>query len=449
MRLLILIVSVCFAEFTDTLTKENQNLLESNRYLHSQLIQLAQKVNFTTQIQDDYFYNKQMMLSLIGEYEMEADEIVRTAIAEQMLVYTQGLFEDANLLGGHIEGVSSKELIEIHHFLKTSIENIKKIQRAQKFGTVYNELKSIVLEKDINVRDLQTENAQINAEIQKKNGELEEVKSLYSHNKQRIGLLREELEMTKKDHEDWLNSLKSISQSEQQQSRAKERKKFKLYQELQDKIISSLQTKIAEQSIKIQELSSEKAAMTSRSRLLSNTVDRLHSDLELKSSQLQSAQLKFDEFREQVSLDSDIEIASIEENERQVKSQLRELKSKHTELLVTLTSLQKEKESTVFLIGQFDNYISELELEVAESANREDLAVKFRDLEIKQEENKVQDSFLIRDEVGKELQILLQKIDSEAKSIQEIQDKLHAFGYREEAPSKTVTTFSKKFLFSD
>lgn len=202
MKLLSLIVSLCFAKIIDRLSKENESLRDSNQYLHNQLLQLAKKVNLTTQIQEDYFYNKQMIHSLIVEYDIESDQLIKVALADEMLLYTQGLFEDANLLGGHLDGISSKEIIEAHQVLKTSISSIKKTQKAEDFAVVYNEIKSIALEKEEDVRQLQVENANINAEIQKKNGALERVIRDYNHNKKRISQLTEEINTNKQDHND-------------------------------------------------------------------------------------------------------------------------------------------------------------------------------------------------------------------------------------------------------
>lgn len=243
-----------------------------------------------------------------------------------------------------------------------------------------------------------------------------------------------------------MNSLKSISQSEQLQSRNRESQKFKSSQDLQDRIIVSFQNEIAQQSIKIQELSSEKVAIASKVRLSNNTVERLHSELKTRSAQLRKSQMKFEEFREQIAFDSTSEIVSIEDNEKQIKLELGQLSKKHTELIVNLASLTTEKEFVKFIIEQNENQMNQLEYEISEAIKREELAIEVRNLEIQDIKLKVSGSLSLKDEVENEMSTLMERINTENKLIQEIQDKLRAQGYREESAKPKSVTLG--FLFT-
>lgn len=102
------------------LEKENEDLRDQNKVLHKQLLQLVQLGDLTEQIKDDFNYNKQKLKALITEYWSEEDGLIRTTLAEEILDYTRALLEDANLLGGNVEGVNSDELVETVKELKDS-----------------------------------------------------------------------------------------------------------------------------------------------------------------------------------------------------------------------------------------------------------------------------------------------------------------------------------------
>ena len=121
LEILCLLVLAAYAgNNTKRLEKENEQLRDENKILHKQLLQLAQLGDLTEQIKDDFNYNKQKLRALITEYWSEEDAVVRTMLAEEILDYTRALLEDANLLGGNVEGVNSDELVETLKELKES-----------------------------------------------------------------------------------------------------------------------------------------------------------------------------------------------------------------------------------------------------------------------------------------------------------------------------------------
>lgn len=121
LEILCLLVLAAYAgNNTKRLEKENEQLRDENKILHKQLVQLAQLGDLTEQIKDDFNYNKQKLRALITEYWGEEDAVVRTMLAEEILDYTRALLEDANLLGGNVEGVNSDELVETLKELKES-----------------------------------------------------------------------------------------------------------------------------------------------------------------------------------------------------------------------------------------------------------------------------------------------------------------------------------------
>jgi hypothetical protein len=116
----LLVLAAYAGNNTKRLEKENEQLRDENKILHKQLLQLAQLGDLTEQIKDDFNYNKQKLRALITEYWSEEDAVVRTMLAEEILDYTRALLEDANLLGGNVEGVNSDELVETLKELKES-----------------------------------------------------------------------------------------------------------------------------------------------------------------------------------------------------------------------------------------------------------------------------------------------------------------------------------------
>ena len=173
MHLLSIFIPMILAkDVSDILSSQNQELRKVNDSLHKRLSNISK--SFSVQIEEDYFYNKQRIISLITEYENEVDELVKIFLAEELLEYLTGIIEDANLLGGEIEGVPAKKLLKVFQELKKATRKCKESYFAKESAGFYNELHNVLIKKQEAVQELQSENAKLYGRIESKLAEIKE-----------------------------------------------------------------------------------------------------------------------------------------------------------------------------------------------------------------------------------------------------------------------------------
>ena len=312
LNLLILTVN---SSAVSELEQENQELRTANEILHKQLMELSQLNDMSSSIREDYEYNKEKLSALLQEYSSESQEYIKITLAEQIQYYMNIIHEDITILGGLSEGVSSSELEECNKLLATSIEQFKSKQQNQEFTKAYNQLKLALDRKDESLKSLQLENAKLIGKLDSVYAELEQSSQRYHHNSKKLETLNEELEKTKIDQAKRLENLKILLQSEEQESRTKEIEDFKKIQSSQDELILKLESKNAEQSLKIEQLSMEKVNLLSKLRLLNSTIERLENEITARSSQLEISETKFEEFRRQIEYETNDEIINLRNSE--------------------------------------------------------------------------------------------------------------------------------------
>ena len=100
-------------------------------------------------------------------------------------------------------------------------------------------------------------------------------------------------------------------QTEEQKARTKEIEDFKKIQNSQDDLIIRLESKNAEQSLKIEQLSMEKVNLLSKLRLLNSTIERLENEILARNSQLFTSDSKFEEFQKQIEYETNDEVIDL------------------------------------------------------------------------------------------------------------------------------------------
>lgn len=315
MRFLIFIFLTVNSSAVSELEQENGELRTANEILHKQLMELSQLNDMSTAIREDYQYNKEKLSALLEEYSAEAHEYIRVTLAEQIQYYMNILYEDVVILGGLSDGVSASEVENCKKVLENAIEQFKSKQQNQEFNKAYSELKIALNRKDETLKTLQLENAKLIGQLDSVFAELEQATQRYQHNVKKLDSLTEELEKTRIDQSKRLENLKNTLQTEEQNSRTKEIEDFKKIQNSQDNLILKLESKNAEQSLKIEQLSMEKVNLLSKIRLLSSTIERLETEISARSSQLEISESKFEEFRRQIEYETNDEIINLRNSE--------------------------------------------------------------------------------------------------------------------------------------
>ena len=293
------------------LEQENQELRISNEIMHKQLMELSKLSNTSSLIQEDITYNKEKLSALLSEYSEETQEYIKITLAEQIQYYLNIIQEDITILGGMAEGISVNEIEKSNKFLSSMIDQFKIKQQNQEFDKAYNELKIGLDRKDESLKSLQLENAKLIGKLDSAFAELEQSTQRYQHNTKRLNELELELEKTRVDQSKRLENLKISLQTEEQKARTKEIEDFKKIQNSQDDLIIRLESKNAEQSLKIEQLSMEKVNLLSKLRLLNSTIERLENEILARNSQLFTSDSKFEEFQKQIEYETNDEVIDL------------------------------------------------------------------------------------------------------------------------------------------
>ena len=293
------------------LEQENQELRISNEIMHKQLMELSKLSNTSSLIQEDFNYNKEKLSALLSEYSEETQEYIKITLAEQIQYYLNIIQEDITILGGMAEGISVNEIEKSNKFLSSMIDQFKIKQQNQEFDKAYNELKIGLDRKDESLKSLQLENAKLIGKLDSAFAELEQSTQRYQHNTKRLNELELELEKTRVDQSKRLENLKISLQTEEQKARTKEIEDFKKIQNSQDDLIIRLESKNAEQSLKIEQLSMEKVNLLSKLRLLNSTIERLENEILARNSQLFTSDSKFEEFQKQIEYETNDEVIDL------------------------------------------------------------------------------------------------------------------------------------------
>lgn len=389
--LMCLFIYVSAKSLLEQLEKENRELKKAYTDLQKQVYEISQLNDYSSQILDDYMYNKDNLDSLINEYRAEEDSSIRIALAQDMIEFIQGLIEDSRLYGGKIDDISTKELIESRDLLKKATDLAKESERSREFQKVYEELNDTLIKREEIVAKIQFENARLNSDLKVALSELQEVSKKYNNEHYKLQELQKEIEVLKRDHAERLGSLTESLKSEQQTSRKKELKDFQKIQESQDELILKLQDRIADQSLMIEQLSVEKSSLISRVRLLENTNDRLQDELVSRSTQLEASHQKFEDFRREIENETNNEILSIEGTEGHYRTELKSLDKKQIKLLEEITSCVRERDILTTNNRQKENRIRDLEKDLLDFQDREFQVKIGRDKETELEKTKLSD----------------------------------------------------------
>lgn len=399
------------------LKSQNQELEKINSNLHKQLAEISR--SFSVQIQEDYYYNKQRIISLVSEYEIESDGLVRIFLAEEIVEYLRGIIEDANLLGGEIEGISAKMLLKELQVLKKNAKSSKERYFAKESAGFYNELHMVLMQKHDAVKELQAENAKIYGKIESKLAEVKETNRNYENNLKKHGETSEELEKIRNNYNTQTLELESGSQSQ---------KSLNLHLlDQEDQMILDLQGKSSDSSLIIEKLNAEISVLNSKFRFLTDTLQRNQGDLEGKSLQLSLIQGKFEDFSAAVRSETIFQVSNIAKSEEQLHNERKDLDNKSRDLSNELNQCRTQADTMKSVLKTKSIMIEENMKNFQETVHRKDVASEQRNKEIDNLAMKHQELLMRVQEFQENLDEALKKISEKAVIIQEIQEKLRGF----------------------
>ena len=415
MKLLLLLFSIALSKDVEKLlTSQNQELEKVNAILHKKLANISK--NFSVQIQEDYFYNKQRIISLISEYENESDDLVRIFLAEELLEYLRGIIEDANLLGGEIEGISTKKLLKAHQDLKRTTRTSKERYFAKESAGFYNELHTVLMQKHDNVKELQSENAKIYGKIESKLAEIKETNRNWENDSKKYDELNSELEKLKSNYNVHRVDLEESIQSQ---------KGVKLTPlDQQDNEILNRQARNSDNSLVIEKLSAEISILASRFRFLTDTLQRYQSDLESKSTQLSITQSKFEDFSSAVRSETIFQVSNIAKSEDQLHNERNDLDQKARSLSAELNQCKTDAETLRSILKTKTIMIDENSQDLQETEYRQGVSLEQRGKEIDNLAIKNQELSMRILEFQQNLDESMKKVSEKATIIQDLQDKL-------------------------
>ncbi|CAG9320380.1 unnamed protein product [Blepharisma stoltei] len=430
MKLLLAFLTACFASnLYEILIKQNTELGVSNTNLRAQIIQLLSDYNLYQTISDDYNYMKEKLIQLTEEYQNSADTDTNLIIQQEIASRLLELIEYINLLGGSSEGFTTDEINFWLLKLADCINEAKSLINQKKEAEVYNELTLSIFLKGQQIRHYQRENAELNGKIELSLASLESAKDKEAQEKSKIDDIVDKLDEAKNHQENQINALKESYKTEQDNASEDAKPTYEDIQNSAATSILALESTIGDQSLKIEELTADNASLQANILTMSNNIDSLQKELEIKSETLKDAESKFEEFRLQSKTASDTEVDEFIGNEEVIQNEVTSLQEKESLLLESLSDNLKVVSHLEMLNHLKSNKIREMEYELKEFQAYLEQAKTARSEEISSLMQKLNDNKEAEISLRNKLEETLNKIEENNEEIKELTRKINEAEY--------------------
>ena len=150
----------------------------------------------------------------------------------------------------------------------------------------------------------------------------------------------------------------------------------------EDEEILNLQLKSSENSLEIEKFSAEISLLNSKVRFLTDTLQRLQSDLDSKSAQLSNNQEKFELFSTAVRSETIFQVSNIAKSEDQLHNERKDLDYKARQLSAELNNCETEAETLKSILKTKSIMIEENSKDLKGTENRQGVALEQREKEI-------------------------------------------------------------------
>ena len=411
---LILIITTAICKDLESFLKtSNRELEKINQKMHDKLTELSEK--FHVQVKEDFSYNKQRVLSLVFEYNQEADFLIKVFLAEEICQFIRGLIQDAYLLGGSVEGVNSADMLKLLQTLIRNIKSSKENLLKKENENFYKQLKSLLTQKQEVLQDLQVENSKIFAKTQSLEAELRETQRKVEKCIENKTQIQAELDNLRLSH-----SARSL---ELQRSYSASQVDKELENNLPDETIAKLDLQSNEKLLEIERLNTEVSILNSTFRVLNEKITQLKTELAQKSEVLIQNQEKFSEFAKNLRGITVEQAASVRSAEEELEAERKEISAKNKDLRNELAECSLEVTTLKTFLRTKNIIIEENRNELNQTLHRKRLAYEQIDKEI---QSFTSQNLETEGRIGKykrELDENLQKIEEKAKEGQELQGK--------------------------
>lgn len=420
MNLLLWVLTLAVAKDLEKVLKSHNFELEKiNDKLRKDVQTMSQGLQ--VQIQEDFFYNKQRIISLISEYTKEPDALAKIFLAEQLIEYLKGIIEDANILGGDIEGVSGTSLLKLLCKLKNNTQASKEKYFAKESAKFYNELHRIYIEKFEIVAELQEENAKLLGKLESKIAEIKEVEFKAERDLKKYAEKSEEIEKVKEEY---------MKQAVDIEEALRIDKDSSVLWEGENGSIDKMQAKNSENSIEIERLAAEISILNSKIRLMADTAGRLQSELDDKSTQITEIQDKYDEYSDALRKETVFQIANIVKSEEQLHKERDGLDEKIRKLMQKLEECRVEVMTIESVIKTKKIMIEENTEDLMDTEERKDVASGQRKKEAENIMEKYKEVAAKVEQAQNYMDLCMKQISENAILIQNMQEKIR--GYEKE-----------------
>lgn len=410
---ILIITTVLSRDLEAFLKSSNKELEKINQKMHDKLTELSEK--FHVQVKEDFYYNKQRVLSLVFEYNQEPDFLIKIFLAEEICQFIRGLIQDAYLLGGSIEGVNSSDMLKLLQVLIKNIKTSKENLLKQENKNFYKQLKNLLTQKQEVLQDLQVENSKIFAKIQSLEAEIRETKRKIEKSIENKTQIQAELDNLKLSH--------SARSQELQKSYSASAGEKEIENNLPDDTIDRLDLQSNEKILEIERLNTEVSILNSTFRVLNEKVSQLKADLAQKSEVLIKNQERFSQFAKDLREITVGQAASVRSAEEELEVERKEISVKNKNLGNELAKCNLDVTTLKTLLRTKNIIIEENRNELNQTVYRKKLAYEQIDKEIQNfnTQNLETEGRIVK--YKRELDENLQKIAEKAKEIQELQGK--------------------------
>ncbi|OMJ94276.1 hypothetical protein SteCoe_2618 [Stentor coeruleus] len=422
MNLLLWVLTLSAAKDLEKVLKSHNTELEKiNDKLRKDVQAMSQGLQ--VHIQEDFFYNKQRIVSLISEYTKESDTLAKIFLAEQLIEYLKGIIEDANILGGDIEGISSTSLLKLLCKLKNNAQASKEKYFAKESAEFYNELHKIYIEKFEVVTELQEENAKLLGKLESKIAEIKEVEFKAERDLKKYTEKTGEIEKAKEEYMKQTVGIEEALRSDKDN--------VVLWGGENDDI-DKMQVKNSENSIYIERLTADISILNSKIRFITDTAFRLQSELDDKSLKITEMQDKYDEYSSAIRKETVFQITDIVKSEEQLHKERDDLDEKIRDLIEELEECRVEVLTVESVIKTKKMMSEEKMQDLMDTEERKDTASEQRKKEVESLMNSYKEMVEKVEEAQNYMDLCMKQISENAILIQNMQEKIRGYGNEKE-----------------
>lgn len=265
-----ILVSIVNADVNEELLTRINRLESANEYLRGQVVSC--RTTGPDSISSDLTYNKEKLSSLISEFSTSRDKVY---IAEEISYYLQAISEDLKVVNTSTEQITWEEIEATLEALNEKIFRLRAGKQSENFARAYNQIQHKLDEASGNYLNSLKDNAKLLGLIETTKADLASLQTLYELSQITIQSLRADAQAAREQHQERISSISSSLLDSAKVSQDFQLENYSQVQNTENTLISELQKKNIELTLKIEQLNTDLSVFQHSEILQNSTISGL------------------------------------------------------------------------------------------------------------------------------------------------------------------------------